>query len=177
MEFKELISRRRSVRKFETQRPVEADVVERLVAAALAAPSSRNSRSTRLAVVTDRTAIERMAVMRDYGSAFMAGAPLAIVVAGDRRASDLWEVNAAIAATVLQLAAVDEGLASCWVQVAGRPRRKEAPEGETAADYLRGFLPLGEEWEPLCVVAIGYSDYVPKPLPEADDASRVVRVE
>ena len=174
MEFKEVNARRRSVRKFDTARMVEGDKIERLLAAALAAPSSRNSRSTRLAVVDDRATIDRMAAMRDYGAAFLTGAPLAIVVAGDRTASDLWEVNASIAATILQLTAVDEGLASCWVHVAGRPRLKDDPEGETAADYLRGLLPLGEGWEPLCVVALGYSDYVPKPLPEADDTARVV---
>lgn len=169
-----MIARRRSVRKFDTARPVEEEKIERLLAAALGAPSSRNSRSTRLVVVDDRATIDRMAAMRDYGAGFLTGAPLAVVVAGDRAASDLWEVNASIAATMLQLAAVDEGLASCWVHVAGRPRLKDDPQGETAADYLRGLLPLEAGWEPLCVVAVGYSDYVPKPLPEADDAARVI---
>ena len=175
MEFKEVIARRRSVRKFDTARPVEEEKIGRLLAAALGAPSSRNSRSTRLVVVDDRATIDRMAAMRDYGAAFLTGAPLAIVVAGDTAARDLWEVNASIAATLLQLAAGDESLASCWVHVAGRPRLKDEPRGETAADYLRGLLPLEEGWEPLCVVAVGYSDYVPKPLPEADDTARVVR--
>lgn len=176
MEFKELLAKRRSVRKFATDRPVPADVVDRLLAAALAAPSSRNSRSTRLLVVDDPAAVARMADMRDYGSGFLKGTPLAIVVLGDTQRSDLWEVNAAIAATLLQLAAVDEGLASCWVQIAGRPQRKEAPDGERAADYLRGFLPIPESCEPLCAVALGYSDFRPAPLPEADDTERIVRM-
>ena len=124
MEFKELIAKRRSVRKF-TDREVPREVVDRILAEALSAPSARNTRTTRFLVVDDPVLVARMAEMRDYGSAFLKGAPLAVLVLGDTSASDLWRENAAISATVLQLACVDEGLASCWVHVNGRPRRRE----------------------------------------------------
>ena len=120
--------------------------------------------------------VARMAEMRDYGSAFLKGAPLAVLVLGDTSASDLWRENAAISATVLQLACVDEGLASCWVHVNGRPRRKDAPDGERAADYLRTFLPVPDGCEPLCAIALGYSDFSPAPLPPADDEARILRL-
>ena len=119
MEFKELIAKRRSVRKF-TDREVPREVVDRILAEALSAPSARNTRTTRFLVVDDPVLVARMAEMRDYGSAFLKGAPLAVLVLGDTSASDLWRENAAISATVLQLACVDEGLASCWVHVNGR---------------------------------------------------------
>ena len=138
MEFKELIAKRRSVRKF-SDRPVPREVVDRILAEALTAPSARNTRTSRLLVIDDPALVARMADMRDYGSGFLTGAPLAIVVLGDTSSSDLWRENAAITATVVQLACVDEGLASCWVHVNGRPRRKDAPDGETAADYLQGI--------------------------------------
>lgn len=147
MEFKELIAKRRSVRKF-TDREVPREVVDRILAEALSAPSARNTRTTRFLVVDDPALVARMAEMRDYGSAFLKGAPLAVLVLGDTSASDLWRENAAISATVLQLACVDEGLASCWVHVNGRPRRKDAPDGERAADYLRTFLPVPDGCEP-----------------------------
>lgn len=173
MEFKEIIRKRRSVRKFR-QQAVPRAVTERLLEAALSAPSARNSRSTKLLVVDDPAAVARMAGMRDYGAGFMKEAPMAVVVLGDTSRSDLWRENGAIAATLLQLACVDEGLASCWVHVDGRPRLKDAPEGEKAADYLRTFLPIPEGCEPLCAIVLGYSDFVPAPLPEADDAARVI---
>lgn len=176
MEFKELLAKRRSIRKF-SDRAVPREVVDRLLAETLTAPSSRNSRSTRLLVVDDPAAVARMADMRDYGSGFMKGAPLAVVVLGDAAKSDLWRVNAAISATVLQLACVDEGLASCWVHIDGRPRRKEEPAGETAADFLRTFLPIPPECEALCAVVIGYSDFTPAPLPKTDDAQRIIRMD
>ena len=140
------------------------------------APSARNTRTTRFLVVDDPALVARMAEMRDYGSAFLKGAPLAVLVLGDTSASDLWRENAAISATVLQLACVDEGLASCWVHVNGRPRRKDAPDGERAADYLRTFLPVPDGCEPLCAIALGYSDFSPAPLPPADDEARILRL-
>lgn len=176
MEFKELLASRRSVRRF-TDRTVPSGVVDRILAQTLTAPSSRNTRSTRLLVVDDPELVARMAAMRDYGSAFMAGAPLAVVVLGDRTKTDLWEVNAAISATVLQLACVDEGLASCWVHIAGRPRRREEPRGAQAADFLRTFLPIPDGCEPLCAIVMGYSDFHPAPLPPSDDAARIIRLD
>ncbi|WP_295937874.1 nitroreductase family protein [uncultured Alistipes sp.] len=175
MEFKELIEKRRSIRKF-TERAVPGEVIDRLLRETLTAPSARNTRTTHLLVVDDPALVTRMAEMRDYGSAFMKGAPLAFVVLGDTAKSDLWRENAAISATVLQLACVDEGLGSCWVHINGRPRRKDDPDGEKAADYLRGFLPIPAGCEPLCAIVAGYSDFQPAPLPESDDAARVIRL-
>lgn len=172
MEFRQVLAARRSVRKFE-EREVPRDVLAQAIDSALQAPSSRNSRSTRFLAVRDAATVHRMAAMRDYGALPLAGAPAAVVVMGDRAASDLWVDNAAIAATVLQLALVDAGLKSCWVHVNGRPRRKEQPEGEQAADFLRTFLPIPEECGVLCVIALGYSDFEPKPLPAGEPAERV----
>ncbi len=176
MELKQILAARRSTRKF-TDRPVPREVIDRLLEAVFTAPSSRNSRSTRIMVVTDREKIARMAEMRDYGSAFLKNAPMAFVIAGDREASPMWNINSAISATVLQLACVDEGLASCWVHVEGRPRLQGDPDGESAEGYLRTLLPVPDGWSILCVIAAGYSDFHPASLPEHDDAASVVFVE
>ena len=173
MEFKQVVSRRRSTRKF-LPTPVEREKLQRIVDAALVAPTSRNTRSTRFFIVEDRATLERMSQMRDYGSAFMKDATAAIVVTSDRTLTDLWVDNCAIAATTIQLAIVDEGLASCWVHVEGRPRLKDNPEGEQAIDYLRTFIDIPEHWAVECAIALGYSDYQPKPLPEHDDSSSVI---
>ena len=172
MEFKEIISRRRSTRKF-LATTVEREKLQRILDAALVAPTSRNTRSTRFFVVQDKATLERMSQMRDYGSAFMKDAAAAIVVAGDRQTTDLWIDNCAIAATTLQLAVVDEGLASCWVHVNDRPCLKDEPEGAKADDYLRSLLGIPAHYGILCAVALGYSDYEPKPLPEYEGEERV----
>ncbi len=176
MEFKEIIEKRRSVRKF-SERKVPREVIERLLQATFTAPSSRNSRSTRIFVVENRDIIASMSEMRDYGSAFMKSAPLALVVAGDKSLSDLWLVNCAISATTLQLACVEEGLSSCWVHVDARPQLKDELNGAQAIDHLRTLIALPENYEVLCVIAAGYSDFQPAPLPEHDDMANVVWVE
>lgn len=174
MDFAQVIAARRSVRKF-SDREVPHDVLRRLVETALSAPSSRNSRSTHFLVVRNPATVHRMAAMRDYGALPLAAAPAAIVVMGDPAASDLWVDNAAIAATILQLAIVDAGLKSCWVHVNGRPRSKERPDGEQAADYLRSLLPVPEGCGILCAIALGYSDFEPKPLPSDDTAAQRIQ--
>lgn len=172
MELKDILAKRRSVRKF-SQRAVEAEKIERVLEQTLSAPSSRNSRSTRLWVTQDADLMEHIATMRDYGAAFVKGAPAAILVMGDSSASDLWEVNCAISATTLQLALVDEGLASCWVHVEGRPCLKAEPEGKQAEEHLREKIALPENYKVLCVVAFGYSDFEPAPLPPYNGEPRV----
>ena len=173
MELKEIISRRRSTRKF-LPTPVERERLERVVEMALQAPSSRNSRSTRFMIVQNPDLLEKMSRMRDYGSAFMKDAAAAILVMGDKRATDLWINNCAISATTLQLAVVDEGLASCWVHVNDRPCLQAEPDGRKADDYLRELLDLPEHYGILCAVALGYSDFEPKPLPPYEGEERVI---
>ena len=173
MELKNILNSRRSVRKFSPVK-VEREKLECVAAMALQAPSSRNTRSTRLLIVEQKELLEKLSKMRDYGSAFMKDAAAAIVVMGDKEASDLWLDNCAITATILQLAIVDEGLASCWVHVNNRPCLKDEPEGAKADDYLREVLDLPEKYGILCAVALGYSDFQPAPLPPYEGEERIM---
>lgn len=163
MDFFELVNSRRSLRKFSDKR-VEPEVIEKILDAALTAPSSRNSHSTKFLVIEDKDLIRHMSYMRDYGSSFMAEAPVAVLVMGDRRATDLWLDNCAISATFVQLAAEAAGLGSCWVHVAGREHAKGHPEMGDAESYLRTFLPIPEECSVECVIAMGYSPYEERKL-------------
>ena len=173
MTLTEILKKRRSIRKFDS-RGVPRDIVEGLLKLALTAPSSKNTRSTRFMVVDAPETLERISQMRDFGSAFLASAPCAVLVAGDASVTDLWVDNAAIAATILQLAAEEAGLGSCWVHVNGRPQKREEPDGATAEDHLREFLPIPADWKPLCIVALGYPADTPKPHAERDDADKVI---
>lgn len=169
-----MVDRRRSVRNF-TSEAIGKEEISRMLKTALEAPSSRNSRSSSFMVVEERSLLERMAGMRDYGSAFLDKAPLVILVMGDAERSDLWSVNASISATYLQLAAEALGLGSCWVHVDGRPYRREEPDGLSAEEYLRSFLPVPQGRHILCAVAIGHPTEAPKPRRETNDmAERVI---
>ena len=129
-----------------------------------------------LARVQDAEMMERISQMRDYGAAFMKDCPMAIMVAGDESVTDLWVDNCSISATILQLAVTDAGLGSCWVHINGRPKLKAEPEGQSAEEYLREFLPMPAEWRPLCFIALGYPAQEVAPHSEKDDSDKVIWV-
>ena len=173
MDFREVINKRRIVRKF-SPAVLSREVLLNIVRDALTAPSSRNMHTTRFMIVDDRETIDKIAEMRDYGSGFMTGATAAIVVMGDTTKTDLWRENCAISATMLQLSIVNHGLASCWVHVGGRPRLQNEPDGAQAEEYLRSFLDIPAECKVECVIALGYSDFEPKLLPEWDSEASIL---
>ena len=160
--FIDLLRQRRSTRKFEN-RPVEEEKIEKILQAALMAPSSKRSTPWHFVVVDEKEKMEKMAVSREMGSKFLENAPLAIVVLAEETKSDVWVEDASIAAILMQLEVEDLGLGSCWIQVRGR--RKD--ETITTENYLRELLnvPAGLKIE--CIIAIGYKDEEKKPFDES----------
>lgn len=155
MEFNDVIAARHSVRRFQ-DREVPRELIDAIIAQAATAPSSKNTKSTGFLVVEDPDTIVALSEMRTSGSSFMKGAKAAVLVLGDTTKTDLYEVNSAISTTILQLAATNAGLGSCWVQVAGRPRSKDGSVPGTAEAYVKELLGIPEQMSVLCVVALGY---------------------
>lgn len=176
MELKEVIKRRRSTRRY-TGKPVEIEKLREAMELALYAPSSKNTRSTRLMAVTNLEKVHALATLRDYGSSLLAEASAAIVVMGDSEASPMWEINAALMTNTLQLALVDQGLASCWVHVGEYRTIGDDPTSQRSEDFVKELLPeIPAAYRILCVVAVGYADYTPKPLPEYEGPERLLYV-
>ena len=174
MEFKEVVRKRRSTRRY-TGKPVEVEKLRSAMETALRAPSSKNTRSTRLMAVTNLDKVHALGRLRDWGSSLLEEAGAAIVVLGDEEASPMWQTNASIMATVLQLALVDEGLASCWVHVGDYRTLQDDPESKRSEDYVKEVLPeIPSNYRILCVISIGYADYTPKPLPEYEGPERIM---
>lgn len=157
MDFLEVIEKRHSVRKF-TDEPVDRSLLDAIIGIAQTAPSSKNCHSSAFMVVEDKDTLMALSEMRERGSAFLKGAPAAIVVMGDRSKTDIWVENASISATFIQLAATAMDLGSCWVHVRGRMRSKDDASKGTAEDYLRSLLGIKEEYGVLCVIALGHED-------------------
>lgn len=172
MTFEKLAAQRRSVRKF-TGRKVEKDVVKKILGITMTAPSSKNSKSTRIAVTEDKEILARIADMRSTGAGFVKDAPVVFFILGDDSVTDLWKENCAISATVLQYAAESLDLGTCWVHVNGRPHRDDDPEGMTAAEYLHEHIPGLEGYRILCVIAAGYPEMRHKPHEIAVDPDRI----
>ena len=177
MEFKEVVRKRRSTRRY-TGKPVEVERLRSAMELALRAPSSKNTRSTRLMAVTNLDKVHALGRLRDWGSSLLEEAGAAIVVMGDEEASPMWQTNATIMASYLQLALVDEGLATCWVHVGDYRTLQDDPESQRSEDYVKELFPeIPEGYRVWSVIAVGYADYTPKPLPEYEGPERILIIE
>lgn len=151
----ELIEKRRSIRKFKSD-PVENEKVDRLIEAALRAPSSRSINPWRFVLVDRPDLLETLSRCKPHGASFLKGAPLGIVVCADGDASDVWVEDTSIATIFIQLAAEALGLGSCWIQI----RKRAHEDGGMAEDYIKSLLDIPERFKVESIVAVGYPDEV-----------------
>jgi len=156
----ELLRARRSIRAY-TDRPIEPRKLELLKEAVLRSPSSRNIDPWEFIFVTDQRLLEKLAVCKPHGAAFLAQAALGIVVCGDSHESDTWIEDCAIASILVQMAAQSLGLGSCWVQV----RSRRFDEQTTSEEYLQKLLQIPEHIKVESIIAVGYPAENPEPLP------------
>jgi nitroreductase len=159
--FKDLAQLRRSHRKF-TDEEIDAEDVRLILRAALMSPTSKGQRGWQFVVVDDRQDIEKLSDAKEFGSQFMKGAPLAIVVLGDPLQNDCWIEDGSIAAISMQYQAEDLGLGSCWVQMRGRG----LSDGTSADTVIRGILDIPDNLCVLCVLAFGHKADERKPQNE-----------
>ena len=149
--FLELLRKRRSIRQF-LPRAVEPDKINALIEAAVRSPTSRGRNPWEFIVVNDQKLLNKLGNAKQHGSAFLSDAPLAIVVAADKDKSDVWTEDCSIAAIVIQLAAEELGLGSCWVQIRLRPHGTAS----TAESFVKELLGLPDTHVVECIVGIGY---------------------
>lgn len=167
--FSEIARKRRSIRLF-TNEPVENEKIDQIVEAGLRSPSGKGQRPFHFVVITEKALIEKLAVAKENGGAFLKQSPLAIVICGDTEKSGMWVEDCSIAASTMQYAATSLGLGSCW----GHMRGKIHSEGTTSRDYIAALLNLPDELEVLCVLGIGYGAQDVAPYKE--DALRYDKV-
>lgn len=150
---------RTSVRAY-TDQKVEKDKIEKLLRAAMAAPTAVNKQPWHFVVIEDKHVLEQIA--EEIPTAKMAArAPLAITVCGDmEKAQDgeargFWVQDASAATENLLLAAHAMGLGAVWTGV--YPIKDKV-------DATRALLKLPETIVPLGTIVIGYPKE--KPLPK-----------
>ena len=139
----EAMRRRRSIRKFEGRKVEDGDVT-RLMDAGLVAPTGKNTLCTEFFAVTDKAKIERLAQCRDgMAASSLRTAPLAILVAGRHKDSDVWREDASAAAAFVLLEATEMGLGIdpefsilCAIAV-GYPAEEKEPRNLETLDRSR----------------------------------------
>ena len=144
-DFLQLARDRYSCRAF-SDAPVEAEKIQALVDAAVAAPTAVDKQPWHLWVVESPEAVERISALTRFN--FGAKVILALGAAADEAwvrkydGRNFADVDASIVGTHIMLAAHDLGLGTTWVGHFDAPAVKEAfPE---MADYdLVALFPLG----------------------------------
>ena len=155
MDTLEAIRTRRSVRKYQ-DRPVPEELVQKLLAAAMSAPSARNEQPWRFVVIDDRRMLADVAEINP--NAQMARqAPLGIMVCGDlslEKSPGYWVVDCAAAVENMLLAAHALGLGAVWTGVFPREERMEG---------LRHLVKLPKNVIAHSLVVVGYPAEQPPP--------------
>ena len=155
MEFKEVVKKRYSCKKF-SDRQVEPDKLAAILEAGRVAPTAKNLQEQRVYVIRTEEVLAKI----DAVSPCRYGAPTVLVVAFDKDnvftypggKRDSGVEDATIVATHMILAAADAGVDSCWVNFLD-------PE------VLAQTLGLPENEEVLMVMDLGYAAEDTGPLP------------
>ena len=155
MDFQTLARERYSVRSFRDE-PVTREITDKILDAALAAPTACNRQPFRITVVRSAEGMARFhrCTVRRFD------APMAMIVSCDPGAD--WvrpfdgkhsgEIDAAIVATHLMLAAAELGVGSTWVM-----------HFDPAAVKTAFALPAG--FEPVVLLPMGYAAEDARPSP------------
>ena len=143
----DIIFNRRSVRKY-TEQKIEPEKVDRMLRAAMQAPSATNQQPWEFLVIDDKDTIVKLAEFSPYAK-MLPGAPLAMVILEKQgmRAPLFTEQDLGAAVQNLMLQAVEDGLGSVWMGV-GRGTERET--------FLTEMFNLPETVKPFAVLAIGY---------------------
>jgi nitroreductase len=167
LEVFECISKRRSVRSY-SKRQVTKDALEKILDAALMAPSAGDIHPYRIVVVTESDKIKKIAEAA-LNQTFIAQAPVVIVylvnlreaAAYGKRGVELYSLlDVGASMENLMLAATSLGLSTCWVGAFDERKVEEivkAPEGYRAVS----------------LTPLGYSDQFPRTMPTPPKSGRV----
>ncbi|KAA0007449.1 MAG: nitroreductase family protein [Thermoplasmata archaeon] len=152
MEVKEAIEKRRSIRKYKSK-DVELSIVGKLLYYANLAPSAGNLQARDFIIVDDKELKKKIA-RAAYNQEFVEEAPVLVVFCANlkriapygERGKNLYCIqDVAAAIQNFLLAALDEGLATCWV-------------GAFDENEVSRLLGLPSEVRPVAIITLGYGD-------------------
>ena len=159
MEFKEVIKKRYSCKKYSDRKVEKEEKLDAILNAGRLAPTAKNLQEQHVYVVQSPEGLAKI----DKVTPCRYGAPTVLVVAYDKNnvftypggKRDSGIEDATIVATHLILAAADEGVDSCWINFLDPEKLAEE-------------LALPENEEVLMVLDLGYAAEGTGPLPNHD---------
>lgn len=160
------IFNRVSVRKFKQDR-VEEEKIEKILRAAMQAPSAGNQQPWEFIIVENKDTLDKLSNMSPY-SKFVKDAPIAIVVLGNTKRmkfAENWMQDLGAATENMLLEITELGLGSVWTTAAPL---------EDRMNYVSDLLNLPEHIQVYCILPIGYPAVEVKQKDRYDE-SRIYR--
>lgn len=146
MEYSEIMHKRSSVRNY-TPDPVEPEKLEKILEAALLAPTAANRQAFKVVVI--KTAGREEELKTIYGRPWFVEAPYVLCVCSipekcwvrsDKK--NYSDVDAAIVMDHIILAATNQGLGTCWIGAFDPQAAKEVLELDDTLEPI-AFTPIG----------------------------------
>ena len=172
MELLDVMKQRRSVRSYKDEPLNEADL-DKILEAALLAPTSMNRKPCTFYAVTDKETLKKISQVKKAGGTFIKDTPAAVVVFGDEAKADTWMEDTSIALSFMMLEAESLGISSCFVQIAMRKGENE----RDAEENLRAVFHVPSSYRVSGILALGYAAKKADPYKSEDlDFSRIVKI-
>lgn len=153
----DIMLKRRSTRKFNTEK-ITKEELDKILQAALLAPTSMNRKPCNFLVVERPETLKELSKCKNHGADLIDGADKAIVVIADTLMADTWCEDSSIALTYMHLMATELGIGSCWVQVHLRDK-----DGVDAEEVVREIVKIDDHYRIVGIMALGHSDDIPAP--------------
>ncbi len=166
MDFHDVVQRRRSIRSF-LPREISEEKLRRVIEVGLRAPSAKNRQPWRFVVVRDPEKKKALAKAAK-NQHFIAEAPVVLAACGVNTdyvmtcGQPAYAIDVAIAVDHITLAAVVEGLGTCWI-------------GAFYEDQVKEILGVPAEARVVALLPIGYPHEVPEPPSRAPFDERVAQ--
>ncbi len=148
MELLEAISTRRSIRKY-TEKDVPEEMIDKIIRAAMMAPSAGNQQPRHFVVTRDSAKMSRVPEFHPYAS-MLKKSSVAIVVCGDpngKKWPDFWPQDCSAALQNMLLSARDLGLGTVWTGIYTLEDRMAG---------MRKLFSIPENIFPFAIVPIGW---------------------
>jgi nitroreductase len=155
------IFNRTSVRKY-MDKEVEAEKIELLLKAAMAAPSAGNQQPWEFYVVKDKESLKALADASPYGGC-IAGAAMAIVPVyrTELMMPEFAHIDMSAATQNILLEVVEQGLGAVWIGIAPLKDRM---------DKVAEILSIPDNLMPYALIPIGYPEAEAKPHDRYDES-------
>jgi nitroreductase len=146
MKVIDTIASRRSVRRF-SSRPVEDDKLTKVLEAGRLAPSAKNMQDWKFVVVKDELLRNKLTIAA-RNQEFVGQAPIVIAACGTSNyvmtcGQYTYTIDVSIAVDHMTLAAVDEGLGTCWI-------------GAFYEDLVKEILGIPNDVRVVALLPLGY---------------------